>query len=395
MGKLNDVVILAGARTPIGDFGGQFRQLLANELAIVAVQEAMKRADILPEEVEEVILGNCIQRTDEPNLGRTVALKAGMPKETTGFTIQRQCSSGMQAVVSGWQEIALGDAEIVVAGGAESMSNALYVLKDARWGQRLTHGEFTDSLWELLTDPLHNILMGVTAENLAEKYAISREEQDTVALRSHKNASRASKDGTFAEEIVPVPVPAKRGEVKLVDSDEHIRSDLTMEKLASLSAAFKKGGTVTAGNASGLNDGATAMVLMNEKRAAQKNVQPLGRIVSYAWAGVEPELMGYGPVPATQIALQKAGLTLADIDLFEVNEAFAAQYLACEKLLGLNRDIVNVNGSGVGLGHPVGSTGARIMLTLLYELRRRQKRYGLATLCVGGGMGMAVIVERI
>lgn len=392
---MNDVVIVAGARTPIGDFGGQFRQLLANELAITAVREALKRADTAPEEVEEVILGNCVQRTDEPNLGRTVALKAGMPKETTGFTIQRQCSSGMQAIVSGWQEIALGDAEIVVAGGAESMSNAPYILKDARWGQRLTHGEFTDSLWELLTDPLHNILMGVTAENLAEKYAITREEQDTVALRSHTNAARASKDGTFAEEIVPVAVPAKRGEVKLVDSDEHIRFDLTMEKLASLPPAFKKGGTVTAGNASGLNDGAAALVLMSEKKAALKSVKPLGRVVSYAWAGVEPELMGYGPVPATQKALQKAGLTLADIDLIEVNEAFAAQYLACEKLLGLNRQIVNVNGSGVGLGHPVGCTGARITLTLLHELRRRQKKYGLATLCVGGGLGMAVIVERI
>ncbi len=392
---MNDVVILAGARTPIGDFGGQFRSLLANDLAITAVQEAMKRSDIAPEEVDEVILGNCIQRTDEPNLGRTVALKAGMPKETTGFTIQRQCSSGMQAVVSAWQEITLGDAEIVVAGGAESMSNAPYVLKGARWGQRLTHGEFTDSLWELLTDPIHNILMGVTAENLATKYSITREEQDTVALRSHTNAIRASKDGTFAEEIVPVPVRAKRGEVKLIDSDEHIRFDLTMEKLAALPPAFNKNGTVTAGNASGLNDGATAMVLMNAKKAAQKNVKPLGRIVSYAWAGVEPELMGYGPVPATQIALQKAGLTLADMDVIEVNEAFAAQYLACEKLLDLNRDIVNVNGSGVALGHPVGSTGARIILSLLYELRRRQKKYGLATLCVGGGMGMAVIVERI
>ena len=392
---MNDVVILAGARTPIGDFGGQFRSLLANELAIVAVKEAMKRADISPAEVEEVILGNCIQRTDEPNLGRTVALKSGMPNETTGFTIQRQCSSGMQAVVSGWQEIAMGDAEIVIAGGAESMSNAPYVLKDARWGQRLTHGEFTDSLWELLTDPIHNILMGVTAENLAQKYGITREEQDTLALRSHKNADRASKDGTFAEEIVAVPVPGKRGEVKLVHSDEHIRCDLTMEKLTSLSPAFRSDGTVTAGNSSGLNDGATAMVLMSAKKAAQKNVQPLGRILSYAWAGVEPELMGDGPVPATQKALQKAGLTLADIDLFEVNEAFAAQYLVCEKLLGLNREIVNVNGSGVGLGHPVGSTGARIMLTLLYELRRRQKKYGLATLCVGGGMGMAVIVESI
>jgi acetyl-CoA C-acetyltransferase len=392
---MNNALIVAGARTPIGDFGGQFSRLLANELAVIAVQEALNRASITPEMVEEVILGNCIQRTDEPNLGRTVALKAGMPKETTGFTIQRQCSSGMQAVVSACQEIILGDADIVVAGGAESMSNAPYVLKDARWGQRLQHGQFTDSLWELLTDPIHNILMGVTAENLAEKHAITRLEQDTIALRSHTNAHRATTDGTFAAEIVPVPVKGKRGAVLLVETDEHIRPELTMEKLAKLTPAFKEGGTVTAGNASGLNDGAAAMVVMSEKKVAKLGLSPLGRVVSYAWAGVEPELMGYGPVPATQLALKKAGLTLGQIDLIEVNEAFAAQYLACEKLLDLNRDIVNVNGSGVGLGHPVGCTGARIMLSLLYELQRRKKRYGLATLCVGGGMGMAVIVERL
>jgi acetyl-CoA C-acetyltransferase len=318
-----------------------------------------------------------------------------MPKETTGFTIQRQCSSGMQAVVSACQEIALGDADIVVAGGAESMSSAPYVLKDARWGQRLQHGQFTDSLWELLTDPIHQILMGVTAENLAEKYAITREEQDIVALRSHTNAARAAADGTFAEEIVPVAVKGRRGDVQWVDRDEHIRPDLTMEKLAKLPGAFKEGGTVTAGNASGLNDGAAAMVVMSENKVIELGLKPLGRLKSYAWAGVEPELMGYGPVPATQLALKKAGLTLQDMDLIEVNEAFAAQYLACEKLLGLNRDIVNVNGSGVGLGHPVGCTGARIILTLLYELRRRQKQYGLATLCVGGGMGMAVVIESI
>ncbi|MCW3490355.1 thiolase family protein [Dethiobacter alkaliphilus] len=392
---MKDVLIVAGARTPIGDFGGQFKNLLANDLAVTAVQEAVKRAGLAPEMVEEVILGNCVQRTDEPNLARTVALKAGFPKETTGFTIQRQCSSGMQAVVSAHQEIAMGDAEVVVAGGAESMSSAPYVLKDARWGKRLQHGQLTDGLWELLTDPIHNILMGVTAENLADKYFITREEQDTVALRSHTNAGRAAKDGTFSEEIVPVPVKGRKGEVKMIDSDEHIRCDLTMEKLAKLPPAFKEGGTVTAGNASGLNDGAAAMVLMSEERAVKEGVRPLGRLVSYAWAGVEPELMGYGPVPATLKALEKAGLNMGDIGLIEVNEAFAAQYLACEKLLNLNRNIVNVNGSGVALGHPVGCTGARIILSLLNEQRRRQKRYGLATLCVGGGMGMAVIIEQL
>lgn len=392
---IKDALIVAGARTPIGDFGGQFRSLMANELAVIAVREALRRAGLEPDVVEEVILGNCSQRSDEPNLGRTVALKAGMPKETTGFTIQRQCSSGMQAVVSACQEVMLGDAEIVVAGGAESMSSAPYVLKEARWGQRLQHGQFTDSLWELLTDPLHGILMGVTAENLAEKYAISREEQDVLALQSHSNAARAAADGTFAEEIVPVPVKGRRGEVTLVDRDEHIRTDLTLDALSKLKPAFKAGGTVTAGNASGLNDGAAAMVVMSESKASSLGLAPLGRLKSYAWAGVEPELMGYGPVPATKLALQKAGLTLDDIDLIEVNEAFAAQYLACEKLLNLNREIVNVNGSGVGLGHPVGCTGARIILTLLYELQRRGKKYGLATLCVGGGMGMAVVVERV
>ena len=391
---MKDVLIVAGVRTPIGDFGGQFKKLLANDLAVVAVQEAIKRAGLTPEMVEEVILGNCIQRTDEPNLGRTVALKAGLPKETTGFTIQRQCSSGMQAIVSAHQEITLGDAEIVVAGGAECMSSAPYILKDTRWGKRLQHGQLTDGLWELLTDPIHGILMGVTAENLAEKYGITREEQDIIALRSHTNAMRAAQDGTYAEEIVPMPVKGRKG-VNLIDSDEHIRYDLTMEKLAKLPPAFKEGGTVTAGNASGLNDGAAAMVLMSDERAVKEGVQPIGRLVSYAWAGVEPELMGYGPVPATQKALKKAGLTLGDMDLIEVNEAFAAQYLACEKLLNLNRNIVNVNGSGVALGHPVGCTGARITLSLLNELGRRQKKYGLATLCVGGGMGMAVIVERL
>jgi acetyl-CoA C-acetyltransferase len=275
------------------------------------------------------------------------------------------------------------------------MSSAPYVLKDARWGMRLQHSQVTDSLWEMLSDPIHNILMGVTAENLAEKYGITREEQDEVALRSHMNASRASRDGSFAEEIVPVAVPGKKGKVTLVAEDEHIRHNLTLENLSALAPAFKKDGTVTAGNASGINDSATALVLMNEKKASAGGVAPLGRIVSYAWAGVEPELMGYGPVPATRLALKKAGLKLEDMELIEVNEAFAAQYLACEKLLGLDRNIVNVNGSGIGLGHPVGSTGARIILTLLYELRRRKKKLGLATLCVGGGMGMAVVLENL
>lgn len=391
---MKEVVILSGVRTPIGDFGGQFKHLLANELACIVMEEAIARAGVSKEEIEEVILGNCIQRSDEPNVARVASLKTGIPHTASAFTIQRQCASGMQAVVSAAQEITLGDSEIVVAGGTESMSSSPYVLKSARWGQRLQHGEMSDAMWDLLTDPIHKILMGETTERLADKYGITREEQDVIALRSHQNAIAAIKAGRFTEEIVPVVLPQRRGDAKVITLDEHAREDITQESLAKLRPAFRKDGTVTAGNASGLNDGATALVLTSRAKAEALGKKPLGRIVAYSWAGVEPDLMGYGPVPAVQKVLKKAGLTLGDIDLIEVNEAFAGQYLACEKLLNLNRDIVNVNGSGVALGHPVGSTGARLIVTLLYELARRNKRRGLATLCVGGGMGMAVVVER-
>lgn len=391
---MKEVVIISGARTPVGDFGGQFKDFLANELASIAIEEAITRAGVAKEDIEEVILGNCIQRSDEPNVARVASLKAGIPHGASAFTIQRQCASGMQAVVSAAQEIALGDSEIVVAGGVESMSSSPYVLKSARWGQRLQHGEMSDAMWDILTDPIHKIMMGETAERLVDKYGITREEQDIIALRSHQNAIAAIDSGRFTGEIVPVKVPQRRGEPKVVAVDEHARRDITLESLAKLRPAFRKDGTVTAGNASGLNDGATALVLTSRQKAEQLGKQPLGRIVAYSWAGVEPDLMGYGPVPAVRKVLKKTGLTLGDIDLIEVNEAFAAQYLACEKLLGLNREIVNVNGSGVALGHPVGSTGARLIVTLLHELARRNGRRGLATLCIGGGMGMAVIVER-
>lgn len=391
---MDDVVIVAAARTPIGDFGGSLRDVLPHQLGVIVVEEVLRRCGLEKEFVDEVILGNCLQRSDEPNLARVVSLKAGLPKETTGFTIQRQCSSAMQAIISGTQEIMLGDAEVVVAGGVESMSSSPYVLKSVRWGARLQHGEMTDALWELLMDPIHKIMMGQTAENLAEKYRISREEQDEIAYRSHINASRAIKEGRFKDEIVPVPVPQRKGGIQLVDTDEHPREDISMEKLAALKPVFKKDGTVTAGNSSGINDGAAAVVLMSARKAASFNIKPLARIVSYAWAGVEPELMGYGPVPAVRKALQKAGMQLEDMELIELNEAFAAQYLACEKLLGLNRKITNVNGSGIALGHPVGCTGTRIVVTLLHEMARRKLRYGLATLCVGGGMGMAMVLER-
>lgn len=394
MPRQTEVVIVSAVRTPIGDFGGALRDVTALQLGSTVAEEAVRRAEGLEkEQVEEIIFGCCGQRSDEPNIARCIALESGFPVETTGFTIQRQCSSAMQSIVSAYQEIVLGDAEIVVAGGVESMSTVPYVLKGARWGQRLQHGEMTDALWEMLMDPVHKIMMGETAERLADKYNISREEQDEVAARSHSNAIKAIDDGRFREEIIPVTVRTRKGET-IVDTDEHPRRDISLETLAKLKPVFRKEGTVTAGNASGLNDGASAVVLMSGAKAEELGLKPLARIVSYAWAGVEPDLMGYGPVPATKKALEKAGMTIDQMELIELNEAFAAQYLACEKMLGLNRDIVNVNGSGVGLGHPVGSTGSRIVVTLLHEMARRDNKLGLATLCVGGGMGMSMILER-
>jgi acetyl-CoA C-acetyltransferase len=335
-----------------------------------------------------------MQRTDELPTGRLAALKAGLPIQVPGVTIQRNCASGMQAIVYAAQQIMLGDMDIAVAGGVEIMSRVPYTVDKARWGIRLQHATLADGVWDGLTDSWSGLIMGLTAENLAEKYHITREEQDTIALKSHNCAEKAIKEGKFKEEIIPVEIKGKKGSVTLFEQDEHVRMGLTMEQLASLKPSFKKDGTVTAGNASGINDAACAVVLMSEKEANRRGLEPLGRLVSYAVAGVEPELMGYGPVPATKKALEKAKMKLDDIELIELNEAFAAQYLACEKLLGLNRDITNVNGSGIALGHPVGCTGARIVLSLLNEMKRRNLKYGLATLCVGGGMGMTTIWAR-
>ncbi|CCF12211.1 thiolase family protein [Brevibacillus sp. 7WMA2] len=387
------IVIVAAKRTPIGTFGGMFQDVSARKLAELTIRDIMDTTGIDPEDIDEVILGNCIQRTDEPNIARTALLDAGLPQQVTGLTVQRQCSSGMQAIVSGLQQIALGDSEVVIAGGVESMSRAPYVLKQARFGKRLMHGEMTDALWELLTDPHHDILMGETAERLADRYKISREEQDEIAYLSHQKAAHATKEGLFKDEIIPI-VLSKKNKTNTLTADEHIRPAITLDALATLKPTFREEGTVTAGNASGLNDGASAVLLMKESKAKNLGLTVLGRIVSYAWAGVEPDLMGYGPVPATQKALKKAGLRLQDIQLIEVNEAFASQYLAVEKLLELDRTITNVNGSGISLGHPVGSTGCRLIVTLLHEMKRRQLHRGLATLCVGGGLGMSMIVER-
>jgi acetyl-CoA C-acetyltransferase len=394
-----DVVIVSGCRTPIGSFGQSLRDVRAHELGALVMKEAIRRAGITADMLDDVIFGDCIQCCDEANTARTAALKAGIPVEVPAVTIQRQCASGMQATIFGSQQIISGDSEIVLVGGVESMSNAPYVLKKARWGARLTHAEMTDAMWDLLHSGSgllgEAFIMGQTAENLAEKYSISRDEQDQVAFESHTKAINAIDTGKFKDEIIPVPIPQKKGEPKKFDTDEHPRRDVSREGLASLKPGFKKNGTVTAGNASGLNDGAAAMIIMSAKKAKELGLKPLARIAANAVAGVEPHLMGYGPVPAVKKLLKKTGKNLNDIDLIEVNEAFAAQYLACEKGLGLDRSKVNVNGSGIALGHPVGCTGARLIITLMNEMRRRKSKQGIATLCVGGGMGAAVLVENI
>jgi acetyl-CoA C-acetyltransferase len=391
---MRNVVITSAVRSPIGDFGGVFKDLLPTDLMVPVIQEAVSRSNLGPNDVNEVILGHCIQRTDEPNTARTAALLAGLSDETTGYTIQRQCASGMQAIISAALQIQAGLSDVVIAGGVEAMSSSPYLLKQHRWGARMQHSQVTDSVWELLEDPIHKIMMGETAENLADLHHISREEQDEVALLSHQRAANAIEQGYFDNQIVPITVKSRKGET-VVSKDEHPRPQLTKENLAKLKPAFRKDGTVTAGNASGLNDGAAALVLMDEEEAVKRGLQPLARIVGFQVAGVDPLVMGRGPVPAIQRGLERVGWTIQDAELIEVNEAFAAQYLAVEKELGLNREIVNVNGSGISLGHPVGCTGARIVTSLVHELQRRSLTKGIASLCVGGGMGAAVFLERV
>lgn len=395
MENRREVVILAGARTAVGSFGGMFRNLLANELALPVVEEVIKKAGVDKAEFGDVILGHCIARSDEPNLARIVGLKAGIPFETPAFTLTRQCASGMQAVASGAMGIMCGQYDVVLTGGAESMSNGPFVLKSARWGQRLQHGEMTDSVWEILYDPIPEMMMGMTAEVLAEEFGITREDQDELALLSNQRASAARDNGVFSQEIVPVAVPQRRGDPAVFDRDEHPRADASLESLGKLPPIFKKGGTVTAGNASGMNDGAAMLVLASAEYAEKKGLDPIARFVDWTVAGVEPHRMGYGPVPAIRKLLERNSLELGDIDLIELNEAFAAQYIACERALGLDREITNVHGSGVALGHPVGCTGARILVTLINELRRRGSGRGIASLCVGGGMGIASLVEPL
>ncbi|MCI1694652.1 acetyl-CoA C-acetyltransferase [Aneurinibacillus aneurinilyticus] len=389
-----DVVIVSAVRTPIGSFMGALSNIPATELGAIVIREALKRADISGDQVDEVIMGNILQAGLGQGPARQAAIKAELPHEVPSTTINKLCGSGLKAVHLAAQAIQLGDADIVVAGGMENMSLAPYLMPKARTGYRMGDQKVIDSM---LSDGLmcafNDCHMGITAENLADKYSITREEQDKFAAWSQQKAEAAMNEGKFADEIVPVEIPQRKGDPILFDKDEFPRAGVTAEQLGKLKPAFKKEGTVTAGNASGINDGAAALVLMSRERAERLGIAPLAVIRANASAGVDPSIMGIGPVPSTKKALEKAGLSIGDIDLVEANEAFAAQSLAVGRELGIPDEKLNVNGGAVALGHPVGASGARVLVTLLHEMKRRGSRYGLATLCIGGGQGVATIVE--
>jgi acetyl-CoA C-acetyltransferase len=391
----DEVVILAGCRTPIGAFGGAFKDVPAVELGTVVAREALARGGARPEQVDEVILGCVLQAGLGMNPARQVSIHAGIPASVPAHTVNKVCGSGLKAVMLAAQAVRCGDAELVLAGGIESMSRAPFLLPGARWGQRLGHGEVVDHMiHEGLTDVFGDYHMGITAENLVARDGISREDQDAFAAESQRRAGAAIREGRFKDEIVPVPVSQKKGEPKPIDTDEHPRPGTSAESLAKLKPAFKKDGTVTAGNASGLNDGAAAVLVTSAARARALGRTPLARIVAYASAGVDPSIMGIGPVPAVRRAVDKAGLGLDQIDLFELNEAFAAQSLAVLRELKLDPAKVNVHGGAIALGHPIGASGARVLVTLLHAMKNRRARRGLAALCIGGGQGVAMVVER-
>jgi len=424
-----DVVIVGAARTPVGRFGGSLKDIPAYELGAIAIKGLLKKVGIKPArseedkefypsklpfgiieleekyydysegvevKIDEVIMGNVLQAAQGQNPARQASIMAGVPKETPAMTINKVCGSGLKAIAIAAASIATGENEVVIAGGMESMSNAPYALTKARWGYKMFNDEVVDimvhdGLWE----KFYGYHMGITAENLVELYGISREEQDRLAYESHMRAVKAIDNGIFKEEIVPVVIPQKKGDSIVFDIDEHPRRDTSLEKLAKLPPVFKKDGTITAGNASGVNDGASALLLMSADKAEELGLKPMARVVSYAAGGIDPAYMGLGPIPAIKKALKRANLTLDDMDVIELNEAFAAQALAVVKELDLDLDRVNVHGSGISLGHPIGCTGARITTTLLYEMQRRKADYGLASLCIGGGMGFAMVFERI
>jgi acetyl-CoA C-acetyltransferase len=393
---MRQVVIASAARTAIGSFGGTLKDVPAPQLGGLVIKEVLRRANIRPEKVDQVLMGNVLQAGQGQNPARQAAANAGISQYTPAMTINVVCGSGLESIIMATQAIRAGDAEIIVAGGMESMSQAPFLLSNTRWGQRMGHGQLVDvliqdGLWCCFGDT-H---MGITAENVAEKFHLSREEQDTFALESQHKAEEAIKSGRFADEIVPVEVPQKKGAPISFATDEYPKFGATMEKLAKLRPAFQKDGTVTAGNSSGINDGAAAVLVMSEEKAIKMGIRPLARIVSYDCQGCEPELMGMGPIYAVRNAVAKAKEALGKpVDLVELNEAFAAQSIACLRELNLDPKIVNVNGGAIALGHPIGSSGTRIMVTLLYEMRKRDAKVGMAGLCVGGGMGFTMIVER-
>ena len=398
MPNTTDIAIVSGVRTPMGRYCGKLKDFTAMELGAVAAKGALERAGVDPKEVDHVVFGNAQQTSGDALYGaRHVGLRAGVPIETPALTVNRLCGSGMQSLVSAAQMIQLGESQVALAGGMESMSQAPHVIRGMRWGVGLGEGKLEDSLMVALFDSYCGMAMANTAELYAEQQGITREKQDEFALRSQKCADDAYKAGRIQEELVPVPLKNRKGEPtgEMFSEDDHRRPETTMENLQKLKPAFGKNGSVTAGNASGIVDGGAATVLMKMDEAQKRGLKPLGRIVSWGIAGVDPKIMGSGPVPASKVALKKAGLTLNDIDLVEVNEAFAAQILAVEKELGLDREKLNVNGGAIALGHPLGATGTRLVITLLNELRRRGKKYGLATACIGGGQGIAMIVESL
>jgi acetyl-CoA acetyltransferase family protein len=392
---MEEVFVVGGARTPMTDYTGSLKDVSALELGAIAARGAFAKTGVKPEWIEHAVVGNVLQTSSDAIYGaRHVALKAGVPQEVPALTVNRLCGSGIQAAVSGAQLIQLGEAGIVLTGGIENMSQAPHIMRGLRTGLKLGQGKLEDYLYEALLDPYCGLFMAQTAEKCAAKYEISREEQDKYAIRSQQAAGKAWAEGKFADEVVPVEIKTRKG-VTVVDKDDHMRPETTMEALAKLPAAFSKDGTVTAGNASGIVDGGAALILASGKAVKEKGLKPTAKIVSWAAVGVDPSYMGMGPAPASRLALQKAGLTLDQIDLIEVNEAFAGQYLAVEKELGLDREKTNVNGGAIALGHPLGMTGTRLILTLTLELARRNKKYGMATACIGGGQGISIIIERV
>ena len=389
------VVIASAARTPVGSFGGALKSKSAVDLGVIAAKEAIKRAGIKAEDVEETVLGCVLQAGLGQNVARQVSLGAGVPKEVPAMTLNKVCGSGLRTVSLAAQMIIAGDVDVVLAGGTESMSNAPFLLNDARWGARMGNKKLVD---EMITDGLWDVFndyhMGVTAENVAEEYDITRQMQDELAAESQQRAEKARKEGRFKDEIVPVEIKDRKGNVTVVEDDEHIREGVTAEGIAKLRSAFVKDGTVTAANASGINDGAACLVVMSEEKAKELGVKPLATITGYGTAGVDPKVMGTGPIPSSKKALEKAGISVEDLDLVESNEAFAAQSYAVRNVMGFDPEKTNVNGGAIALGHPIGGSGARILTTLLYEMDKRDSENGLATLCIGGGMGTALVVKR-